>query len=298
MLAAVPTPFTDANDLDTGPFLEHCEWVIDRGCDGLNVLGTTGEANSQTGKARAQVMRAAAQSSLSRNAMMVGTGTPSLGDTIELTTLAARLGYDAALILPPYYYKQLTEDGLFDFFSAVLRSVHGDDIGIYLYNFPQMTGITFTTEFVERLLKAYPRQLQGMKDSSGDMAYTNNMAAIFAGRFDVFPGSEAPLPDAAEFGYAGCISASVNATVERAAKVWRQRDQVSDAEIAELRDLRSEIASAPMVAAVKSLVSMRTGRAEWRRVLPPLVELSGANLRTIEAVARRLELPYTPTDSE
>ena len=288
VFAAVPTPFDENDNPDFELFMEHCEWVIDQGCDGLNVLGSTGEANSQTGKVRADIMRAVSGSSLNRAALMVGTGTPSLGDTIELTKLAADLGFDAALVLPPYYYAPVSDDGLFEFFSAVVESIKSSDIGIYLYNFPQMTGLKFSPELVARLIESFPGKICGMKDSSGDLEYANHMAATFAGAFDVFPGSEGPLPDAAEFGYAGCISASVNATVAQAAKVWRQRDVVSDSEIAELRDLRTTIASVPIVAAVKELTAMRTGRDKWRRLLPPLTRLNSAQQQSMKEVADRL----------
>ncbi len=297
VFAAVPTPFSDNDAPDFELFMEHCNWVIDKGCDGLNVLGSTGEANSQSGKARADIMRAVSESSLRRAALMVGTGTPSLGDTIELTQLAAKLGFDAALIVPPYYYAPVSDDGLFDYFSRVVESVKDSDIGIYLYNFPQMTGLTFSEELVARLLESFPSKLKGMKDSSGDLEYTKHMAATFSGAFDVFPGSEAPLADAAEFGYAGCISASVNATAEQAAKVWRERDNVSDQEIAELRELRAAIQSVPIVAAAKSLTAMRTGDDRWRRMLPPLIELNDAQEKSMLEVASRLGFPYAVAEA-
>jgi 4-hydroxy-tetrahydrodipicolinate synthase len=289
VFAAVPTPFDENGQPDTNRFMQHCEWVVSQGANGLNVLGSTGEATSQTADARLQVMRAAAKASLGDAALMVGTGTPSIGDTIELTGHAAELGFDAALVLPPFYYAPVSEDGLFEYFSRVIESVAKTDIGIYLYNFPQMTGLEFTAELIERLLQAFPDHLRGMKDSSGNLDYTNRMAASFSGRFDVFPGSEGALPDAAEFGYAGCISASVNATVAPAAKVWRERDAVTEQEIAELRELRSDIASVPIVAAVKELVAIRTGEQEWRRMLPPLEALTGANQQLMKSVADRLK---------
>ena len=290
VFAAVPTPFDENDEPVIDLFMEHCHWVLDNGCDGLNVLGSTGEANSQSARSRAGLMRAVAKSSLADRALMVGTGTPSLHDTIELTVLAAESGFDAALVLPPYYYKPVSDDGLFNYFSRIVAAIRKFDTGIYLYNFPQMCGITFSTGLVARLIEAFPEHVKGMKDSSGDMAYTNNMAATFAGSFDVFPGSEGPLPDAKEFGYAGCISASVNATAPLAARMWRERDAVGAAEIDELRALRASIQSVPMVAAIKSLVNIRTGRDEWRRILPPLIALSGENQKMIETVADRLGL--------
>lgn len=288
VLAAVPTPLDIDFNPDLGLFMEHCEWVLAAGCHGLNVLGTTGEANSQSGRARADIMRAVARSSLRQHPLMVGTGTPALADTIELTALAAELKFDAALLLPPYYYKPASDDGLFSYFAAVIDAVASTDIGIYLYNFPQMTGLTFSAELVARLIEAYPNHLRGMKDSSGKLDYTQQMAADFRDVFDMFPGSEAPLPDATKYGYAGCISASVNATAALAARVWQQRNAPAAEDVDELRELRAIIQSVPMVAAVKTLVAHRTGNEAWRRLLPPLVPLDQAQRSKIESVAERL----------
>lgn len=295
VFAAVPTPLTDAGQPDINLFMEHCEWVIQNGGDGLNVLGSTGEANSQSAKARMEIMRAVASANFEDACLMVGTGTPALHETIELTEQAAALGFDAALILPPYYYAPVSDDGLFEYFSRVIKAVEKTDIGVYLYNFPQMTGLNFSAEFIARLLEQFPEKLRGMKDSSGDMQYADEITKSFAGRFDVFPSSEATLPDAHEAGYAGCISASVNSTVELSAKVWRQRDSVSDEEISRLRALRSDIASVPVVAAAKALVARRTGRDEWRRMLPPLTPLMGESREFIDTVAERLGHVYDST---
>lgn len=292
VFAAVPTPLTDTGRPDIKLFMEHCEWVVQNGGDGLNVLGSTGEANSQSAKSRLEIMRAVANADLEDAFLMVGTGTPALHETIELTEQAATLGFDAALVLPPYYYAPVSDDGLFEYFSRVINVVEDTDIGVYLYNFPQMTGLNFSAALIERLLERYPEKLRGMKDSSGDMQYANEITTAFAGRFDVFPSSEATLPDAHEAGYAGCISASVNSTVELSAKVWRERDTVSEAEISCLRALRSDIASVPVVAAAKALVARRTGHDEWRRMLPPLMPLSAKDRTFIDTVAKRLGHGY------
>ena len=286
VFAAVPTPFTADWEPDIAVFMEHCEWVLDNGCDGLNVLGSTGEATSQSGRTRAAIMREVGNSSLRESPLMVGTGTPSLAETIELTRLAADSGFDAALLLPPFYYAPVSDDGLFDYFSQLIRAV--DDIAIYLYNFPQMTGLSFSTGLIERLLTAYPGRLCGMKDSSGDLAYTENIAATFAGSFDVFPGSEAPLPDAVAKGYAGCISASVNATAVQAGKVWRNRDNVAEQDASVLRQLRTAIQSVPIAAAAKYLTALRTGDDSWQRMLPPLTTLNSDQQQQLQPVAVQL----------
>jgi 4-hydroxy-tetrahydrodipicolinate synthase len=269
-------------------FMEHCEWVLAHGCDGLNVLGSTGEATSQSGKARAALMRAVAGSPLQNSPLMVGTGTPALAETIELTRLAASTGFDAALVLPPFYYVTVSEDGLFEYFALLMDAVSDTDLGMYLYNFPQMTGITFSVELIERLLAAYPDRLRGMKDSSGDLPYTDTMAATFAGAFDVFPGSEAPLPDAVVKGYAGCISASVNATAVLAGKVWRSREKVAEGDAERLRALRAAIQSVPIAAAAKYLTALRTGSDAWQRMLPPLTELDREQRAAMQTVAGQL----------
>jgi len=288
VFAAVPTPFTADFDPDIAVFMEHCEWVLANGCNGLNVLGSTGEATSQAGKSRAALMREVAGSSLNQSPLMVGTGTPSLAETIELTRLAADLGFDAALVLPPFYYVPVSDDGLFDYFSGLITAVDNLQLGFYLYNFPQMTGITFSPELVERLLAAFPGRLRGMKDSSGDLPYTDNIATTFAGTFDVFPGSEAPLPDAIEKGYAGCISASVNATAVQAGKVWRERSSVTESDAKELRALRAAIQSVPIAAAAKYLTALRTGNDTWQRMLPPLTALGHEQKQQMQPVAREL----------
>ncbi len=268
--------------------MEHCEWVLDNGCDGLNVLGSTGEASSFPGSVRAAIMRDVAASTLARSQLMVGTGTPALADTIELTRLAAELGFDAALVLPPFYYAPVTDDGLFEYFRQVIDAVGASDIGIYLYNFPQMTGLSFSTGFVERLLAAYPDRVRGMKDSSGDLGYTDMMATTFAGSLDVFPGSEATLPDAVAKGYAGCISASVNATARLAGAVWRSREDVAAEDADSLRSLRTAIQSVPIVAAAKHLTAARTGKDTWLRMVPPLTALSDAQQQQMQTVASEL----------
>ena len=271
VIAAVPTPFDAAGRPDTARFVRHCEWALANGCDGLNVLGTTGEANSLSSEDRATVMRAAA-SAFDRSRLMVGTGTPALSTTIELTRLAAELGFAAALVLPPYYYKPVSEEGLFAWFARVLDALGACPMGLYLDNFPQLTGIRFSPELAARLAAAYPGRLRGIKDSSGDLDYARQVASVEG--FDVFPSDEAALAQAGADGYAGCISATVNLTVPTAARLWRNQDDAALRE--EVRRRRQAIASQPLVPAVKHLIGAREGDSAWDAVLPPLLQLSAA----------------------
>lgn len=190
VIAAVPTPIDAAGRLDSGRFLAQARWALANGCDGLNVLGTTGEATSFSREEREKVMRAAVDG-LDRSRLMVGTGTPDLETTVGLTRLAADLGFAAALVLPPFYYKGIPDDGLLGWFRTLVAATAGNPIPIYLYNFPQMTGLIFSPALVRQLLEEFGERIAGIKDSSGDLAYAAELAR-FSG-FQVFPSSETAL---------------------------------------------------------------------------------------------------------
>ncbi|MEX0957591.1 MAG: dihydrodipicolinate synthase family protein [Rhizobiaceae bacterium] len=261
VLAAVPTPVTPGGEPDTERFLVHAHWCLDNGCDGLNVLGTTGEANSLSKSQRLVVMEAVADG-LDPSRLMVGTGTPDATTTIELTRAAEDMGYAGALILPPYYYKGVSDDGLFNWFASVIEATEG--IRIYLYNFPQMTGVPLTHALVRRLAEAYPNRVAGAKDSSGDLAYAAEIASIDG--LDIFPSDEAALALAETEGFAGCISATVNVTASLAARLWRA--QTDTALLAKVRSRRQSIAAHPLIPAVKHLVARLHADTGFERLLP------------------------------
>ena len=288
VIAAVPTPYSSTGDPDGELFEEHCLWALKNGCDGLNVLGSTGEANSLDLQTRETIMRAAVEIERGAKPLMVGTGTPSLADTIRLTRLAVELEYEAALILPPYYYKPLSASGLLAYFKEVIHAIHGAEIEIYLYNFPQLTGIEFSFEDIATLLKAFPNHIKGIKDSSGNFDYARKIASDFEGKFSVFPSSETCLQFARRDGLAGCISASVNVTAPYAARIWDQEIESVEADFQEIAQLRTEIASVPIVSAVKTLVAMRSGKESWTKVVPPLMSLADNEVAIIESVAKKL----------
>lgn len=288
VIAAVPTPLTERYEPVRAPFIEHCRWLLDNGCDGLNILGSTGEANLLDGETRRTVMRWAAED-LPRERLMVGTGTPSLVETIDLTRHAARLGYPVALVLPPYYYKPLTDDGLVGWYAALHAALGDDVIEIYFYNYPQMTGITIPAEVIARLRQLAPARFAGIKDSSGDLAYCRALAVAFPG-FAVFPSSETSLGEAEQSGFAGCISATTNQTSVQAARVWRDRSAPSKADLEDMATIRSAIAGPALVASVKALVAERTGDPVWTRVMPPFVSLQDDQRAALAANVSRAEL--------
>ncbi len=280
VIAAVPTPVGEDGSPDLRRFLAHARWALANGCDGLNVLGTTGEANSLSAAQRKAVMDAAA-GGLPREVLMVGTGTPDLATTIELTRFAHEKGFAAALVLPPYYYKAVPDDGLFAWFAALVAATADRPVPIHLYNFPQMTGISFPPPLARRLAFEFPGRIVGCKDSSGDLDYAAELARIDG--FSVFPSSETSLARAATEGFAGCISATVNVTAALAAALWRDPD---DAALqARVKEAREAIASQPLIPAVKYLVGRIHGDAAYERLLPPHMPLQDAEKQLLDGIA-------------
>jgi len=272
VIAAVPTPVDASGAPIESLFAEHCQWCLKNGCDGLNILGSTGEANSFDTETRKTVMGWAI-AACRADQLMVGTGTPSLVETIELTKHADDLGYRVALVLPPYYYKPVSEDGLYRWYSALHQALGARKIEIYFYNFPQMTGIVIPVSVIERLRSDFPKRFSGIKDSSGDLEYCRALVGKLPG-FRVFPSSETTLCDAARDGYAGCISATVNQTARLCADVWAKRDAPDEDSVKLIASQRQTIAGTSLIPAVKYLVGQRTGQNGWDAVLPPFVGLT------------------------
>lgn len=281
IVAAVPTPLDEAFAPVKDAFLEHCTWALANGCDGLNVLGTTGEANSLGFSQRKQVMAWAAGAFEPRT-LMVGTGLPSLEDTLELTRMASGMGYRIALILPPFYYKPVSNDGLVGWYEVLDRALGDAPIEICFYNFPQMTGVPISVEVVERLAKAHPARFTGIKDSSGDLEYCRTLAKRLPG-FAVFPSSETTLSESAASGFAGCISATVNISAPLCARLVSEGDTGGIGQ--RIAALRTDISRQPLVPSVKYLVGRRTGNDVWTRVLPPFQALTETERRALDGIA-------------
>jgi 4-hydroxy-tetrahydrodipicolinate synthase len=279
VIAAVPTPATASGEPDTARFLQHARWALENGCDGLNVLGTTGEANSFSAGQRSAVMTAAA-SGIDARRLMVGTGTPDLATTISLTRLAYELGFAGALVLPPYYYKGVSDDGLLAWFERLIEATAEAPVPIYLYNFPQMTGIRFSPELARRLKAAFRERIAGAKDSSGDLAYAAELAKTE--NFDVFPSSETAIGRAGADGYAGCISATVSVTAPLVARYWAAPGNAALA--AKVAEARATISAQPLIPAVKYLVSLLHGDPAFARVLPPHLPLTQAQKSALAGV--------------
>ena len=270
VIAAIATPLTDEGVPDAARFLKLAKRLLDNGCDGLNVLGTTGEATSFTVEERLALMRAVAGSDLDLGRMMVGTGASATGDAVALTAAASELGFAGALVLPPFYYKGVPDAGIVDYFRAIAAA--SGKVPLYLYNFPAMSGVTYTLGLVRALMDALPGRIAGLKDSSGDLAYAREVAAI-SDELAVFPSNEAVLIEARRGALAGCISATANLNAGFCARAFHEGDQTALAKAVRVRALFD---GKPLVPGVKAALSALHNDAALGRVKPPLVAASEA----------------------
>ena len=287
VLSPVVTPFDDALRPDEGRWLAHCRWLLSQDC-GLAIFGTNSEANSLSVAERRRLLEVAAQGGLDPARMMPGTGACALPEAVELTKAAVETGCAGVLMLPPFYYKGVSDDGLFGFYSEVIQRVGAERLRIYLYHIPPVSQVAISHDLIERLLKEYPGTVAGIKDSSGDWNNTRAMIERFDG-FDVFAGSEQFLLDTMRAGGAGCISATANinpAAIHDVYAHWQADD--ADRRQEEITTFRKAIAEFPMIPALKAVIGLVTNDAEWGRMRPPLVRLDGAQVAELSRVLDRL----------
>ncbi len=272
--AAVLTAMHDDLSVDLDRMARHCAWLLANGCDGLAVLGTTGEANSLGIAERLSVMEGLVERGIPAAVLLPGTGTTALTDTVLLTRRAEELGCRGALLLPPFFYKNPSDDGLFAYFSEVIQRV-GGDIRLYLYHFPAQSAVPFGLDLVGRLLLAYPGKVKGIKDSSGDFANTRAYAAHYAREgFEVYCGDDGALHALLQEGGAGCITAAANVGSAVSARVCRDWDRQEGAEAqATLAAIRKAVTSVALIPGLKALVARRTGDACWLNIRPPHLRL-------------------------
>ncbi len=282
--AAALTAMKPDLSVDLDRMAGHCKWLLGNGCDGLAVLGTTGEANSLGVDERISVMEGLIGRGIPARAMLPGTGTTAIPDTVKLTRAAEGFGCRGALLLPPFFYKGPSEDGLFAYFSEVIQRV-GGDIKIYLYHFPAQSAVPFTVPLIARLLKAYPGKVKGLKDSSGDFANTKSYVDAFArDGFEVYCGDDSALHPLLAAGGAGCITAAANVGSAISARVYANWDSQIGAEAAvTLTAIRKAVTSAALIPGLKALVARHTGDAGWNNLRPPHLPLPAEAARQLFA---------------
>lgn len=292
VIAAAATPLRPDFMPDLERLAMHCRALLGDGCDGINLLGTTGEATAFSVEQRLGVMRGIVDAGLPVARFMVGTGVCALEDTVRLTRAACELGFAGALVLPPFYYPDISATGLVAYVNELVARVGDERLALYLYHIPQNTGVPWPVEVVAELKAKHPRAVVGLKDSAGDLAYARAVARTVAD-FDVFPSSEAALGHASADGFAGCISATTNLTARHAQAAWSgQGTEAGRAAVKKAAELRALVAGHPLIAAVKASLARRYDDETWVRVALPLQPLAAdARTRLDAALTAREALP-------
>jgi 4-hydroxy-tetrahydrodipicolinate synthase len=278
VIAAIATPIGQNGEPDCARATKLARYLVDNGCDGLNVLGTTGEATSFSLAQRQKVMNAYREAGLPLDRMMVGTGAAAVADAVALTRHAAELGFAGALVLPPFYYKGVPDDGLAAYIETIVTATAAKPIPIYLYHYPALSGLPWHPKLLRRLIDAFGTRLAGLKDSSGDMPFAREAAAI-SPAFKVFPSTEAVLLEARTGAFAGCISATANLNSDLCQRAWSGDAAALETAVT----IRKLFDGRPLVPGVKALLAHIHGDAALARVMPPLAAFSAADTAAVTA---------------
>ena len=289
LYAPVLTPFRADLEPDTERFVALCRWLLEDGCHGLGLFGTTSEANSLSIEERMALTEAVVEAGIAPAKLIVGTGMCAIPDAVRLTAHAVGLGCAGVLMLPPFYYKDMSDEGLAAAFDEVIGRVGDPRLRIYLYHFPKMSGVPVSLGLIGRLVKAHAGTVVGIKDSSGDWNNTRAMLEAFPG-FGTFSGSEEALLATMRGDGAGCISATANVNAAGIRELY-DNWQGPEAEVLQERatEVRRAVQSQALVPALKTMMARNLGDDAWRTVRPPMLPLDGgqekALIEALDAIA-------------
>jgi len=285
VLAPLLTPFNDDSSVATDLYVAHAERLLEQGCAGLVPFGTTGEALSIGIDERIAALQALVDGGIDPAIMIPGAGVSNVTDSARLSRACLDMGCAGVMTLPPFYYKAVTEDGLYRHFVQLIEAI-GADARVYLYHIPPIAVVGIPPTLAARLHAEFPENVVGIKDSSGDWNNTRSLLDIDG--LIVYPGSELPLLDALELGAAGCISATANLNAAAIAAVIRAYD---DGDVDTARELHEDVKRfrllmqdyAP-IPAQKRLLALMTGDARWANVRPPLTAMPDEQGRELAAI--------------
>ncbi len=270
------TPFGSDWRPNKQAFIHHCNWLLQQGADGLAVFGTTSEANSLTIDERVELLEALVDQGIPADKLLPGTGMCAAADSMRLTKHALQLGCGGVLMLPPFYYKGVSDDGLFAHFAQIIERVGDSKLKLYLYHIPPISQTPISLPLIERLINAYPSTVVGLKDSGGDWSFTMSVLNNFPNLY-IYPGSESFLLEGLKNGAAGCITASGNVNLAAIRLVFQRWKKTDAAELqSAITRVRKVIESHPVIPALKAIVADFHNDTEWCRVRPPLCPLADA----------------------
>ena len=287
VIAPILTPFNDDLSVATDLYVDLANRLFEAGCAGLAPFGTTGEALSVGIDERISAIAALADGGIDPSRLIPGTGLSNIADTARLSRACLDLGCPAVMTLPPFYFKTVSEDGLYRYFSELIKAI-GPDARVFLYHIPPVAIVGIPPSLAARLHAGFPEQIVGIKDSSGD--WENTQALFEIDGLIVYPGSELPLIDALQLGGPGCITATANVNATAIARVVELFDQgdVSAAQQAHeaVRQTRLTIQEYAPIPAQKRLLALQTGDSRWANVRPPLDAMSESDGKNLAAALK------------
>ena len=282
LAVALATPFAADGSIDMARLTRHAQWCLANGCRRVTLFGTTGEGASIDDSEREAVWQALAESKVSGSQLVGGVAASTLASALRQTEQAYAHGAHAVLLPPPFYFKGVDDEGLFRWFATLIERLGGKARDLLLYNIPSVTSVALSLPLVARLAEAFPGVITGVKDSSGDWPYTEALLAAHAKDLQILVGDERHLARAVRSGGAGAISGMANVFPDRLPALADQGK-----EDPKLLGLVDEICRLPVTAAVKTLVTLRTGDQGWAHVRPPLSATpEGAMLALRDALER------------
>ena len=276
VLTPVIMPYKTDYSPDADRLIRQCKWMLSQGV-GLAIFGTNSEGNSLSTDEKIELMDRLVDAGIDTNKMMPGTGCCALTETVKLTAHALSLGCGGVLMLPPFFYKNVSDEGLYATYAEVIQRVGSSNLKIYLYHIPPVANVPISQDLIERLVRDYPSTVVGIKDSSGDWNNTKAMLERQWDDFRVFVGSETFLLANMQNGGSGCISATANvnpAAIYELFANW-QSEKADDLQ-AELNEVRNTFSKFPLIPALKQCVAHYAEDPDWARLRPPLLSLTSS----------------------
>ena len=275
VLSPILTPLTSNYQVDADLLVSHAQKVLNDGCVGIVPFGTTGEALSVGREERITSLEALIKSGIDPSKLLVGTGQTSLDETLILTRHAVEMNSAGVLVLPPFYYKNPSGEGLYKYFASLIDQIDDDRLRVFLYHIPQVAGVGLPISVVEKLFQNFPKVVVGIKDSSGNWENTKLLLEIEG--LDVYPGSERTLLDALSHNSRGCITATANVAAPILNRVITFYQNQQDEEAAKAHSVvmkfREVLEKYPPIAALKAIKEKQDNEKKWNKVSPPLEPL-------------------------
>tara|TARA_Y100001970_G_scaffold236602_1_gene296474 strand:+ start:4788 stop:5687 length:900 start_codon:yes stop_codon:yes gene_type:complete len=288
LISPILTPFNDDLSINTNLYIDFAKQLLSNGCSGLAPFGTTGEALSVSNKERMDSLEGLVNSGIDPSVLIPGTGLCNIPDTVTISKHAMELGCYGVMVLPPFYYKDMDEEGLFCHFDELINRINHPKLKIYLYHIPQVAGVGLSIDLVSRLKSEYPEIIEGIKDSSG--IWENTEALLKINNLVVYPGAELPVIDAIKLGAPGCISATANINSKDIGDVisfchqneWEKAEKLHE-KVKKVRLLFQEYAPIP---AQKAILSKMTGNKTWNNLRPPFKSLDNDKAEILSSILK------------